>query len=52
MWFVILRSQQGKPVPFVEDNEEMATFETEEEARTAVKGNVFAENFGYEVYEL
>ena len=52
MWFVILRNQQGKPVPFVEDDEQMATFESEEEARRALRGNLFAEKFGYEVYEL
>lgn len=51
MYFVMLRHQNGKPLPLVNDNECPELYMTEEDAELAAEENLLGEHFGYEIYE-
>ena len=51
MWFVMLRSQDGRwPLPLVDLEDEIALFDSPEDARAAAIRNPIGEAFGYKVY--
>lgn len=52
-FFIMLHSQSGdKVLPIVDENENVVLYESEEEAINAMKGHLYAESFGFEVFEL
>jgi len=50
-FFVILTTQSGDYTAMVDDEGDLATFYTKEEARYSALNNVLGENFGYEIFE-
>jgi hypothetical protein len=50
-YFVMLRGQKGHPIPLVDADspEDPHLFSSEAEARAAAMGNMFGENFGFEI---
>jgi hypothetical protein len=51
-FFVMMNSQKGNYImPLVDEDQEVALWPTLEEAKAAVKGNPYAEAFGYEIFE-
>lgn len=50
-WFAMIRHQKGFPMPLVDENEDVALFNTEEEASAAARRTLMGETFGYEIYE-
>ena len=51
-WFVMLRSQTGEfPIPFVDLEDDIALFSSEEEARKSAERNMIGRAFGFEVYK-
>ncbi|WP_026960563.1 hypothetical protein [Aliagarivorans taiwanensis] len=50
-FFVMLQTQKGGITPMLYENEELATFATEEEAHAAAAESILGEAFGYEVFE-
>lgn len=56
-FFVMLTTQNGGVTPLMTCTDvgtyeaELATFETEEEARKGAEGSVLGETFGFEVFE-
>ena len=50
-WFVIMRGHDGKPLPFVDDNDVLATFLTETEADNAASRNPMGVVYGWEAYQ-
>jgi hypothetical protein len=51
-YFVLLNHQNGKVIPMMEDDENMAFFESEIEACECASKNPLGETFGFEVFEL
>lgn len=49
-YFVMLTCQNGNITPMVENEYELATFQTAEEAASVAKQNILGKNFGYEVF--
>jgi len=51
-FFVMLTTQSGGYTPLMSSKtDNIAQFETEEEARASAEDNVLGENFGYEIFE-
>lgn len=51
MYFVILSNHENYPVPMVDKQKNLATYETEEEAKENAKKNIMGDAFGYEIFE-
>ncbi|WP_333879008.1 hypothetical protein [Methylobacter sp.] len=52
-FFVMLFTQDGSYTPLEQaDKEDIARFETEEEARTAAESSLLGDMFGYEVFNI
>ena len=52
-FFIMLYSQKGdKAMPIVDENDDVIFFGSMKEAVKAMKGNMYAEAFGFEVFEL
>lgn len=51
LFFVMLDSGNRTPVPLVDDDENVALFDTESEAESAGRRNPLGNAFGYDVYE-
>ena len=49
-YFVMLNLQRGGFTPMTNDDEELARFETQEEAEVGAKNNVLGGAFGFEVF--
>ena len=49
-YFVMLNLQRGGITPMVDGDDELALFETQEEAEASAKNNVLGDAFGYEVF--
>lgn len=52
MYFVLLHKGSWPPLPLVDENENIAWFETEEEASNVASENPLGEAFGFEIFEL
>lgn len=50
MFFVILSGPKNEPLPLVDENEDLATFADESEARAAALQNPLGKTYGFEVY--
>lgn len=50
-FFVMLNTQSGSYTPMMDD-EDIAKYETFEEAVSVAKQNPLGEHFGYEVFEI
>jgi len=51
-FFIMLNHQKRDfSFPIVDDNEEVMFFSTVDEAREVMKGHLFAEAFGFEIFE-
>lgn len=50
-FFVMLFTQKGGITPLMENDDDIAVFETEEEAREAANRNSLGVWFGFEIFE-
>lgn len=51
-FFVMINSQNRKFImPIVDDNDDVVLYETEQAAREAMMGHVYAQAFGFEIFE-
>jgi hypothetical protein len=50
-FFIMLRNGD-KAMPIVDENEEVMLYESKLEAIEAMKGHIYAEAYGYEIFEL
>lgn len=50
-WFVMLCGNDGTPIPMMRDDDDVALFDSEEEAMRNASWNPLGEAFGYEVFE-
>lgn len=50
-YFVILRGQNGRPLPMVDDENNIALFDTEDEAEECASENPLGSLFGFETIE-
>jgi len=50
-FFVMLNTQDGGITPLVDDKEDLATFDTVEEATKGAKSSILGDAFGYEVFQ-
>jgi hypothetical protein len=51
-YFVILNHPNGSVMPMVDDNDDLAMYESEVDARVAASGSMLGSEFGYEIFEL
>lgn len=49
-YFVMLTTQQGSPTPLMGDNDEIALYGSEEQARKDAAQNLLGEAFGFEIF--
>ena len=51
-YFVMLNHPNGGFVPLMENDEDMSTFETDQDARNGADGTCIGPIFGYEVFQM
>jgi len=51
MYFIMLRHPNGKPMPIVEDEDNIKLFESYEKAEEWTADSGAAQAYGYEIYE-
>jgi hypothetical protein len=51
-FFIMMYNQKEGAIPIIDENQNVVFFETEEEARKAVKDHYFCQQLGYEIFEL
>lgn len=49
-WFVILRGPSDLPLPMTADDDFLALFDTEGEAKKAAEANPYGRAYGFEVF--
>ena len=50
--FVVLNHPNGSVMPMVDDDDNLAMYDSEISAQVAASGNMLGSTFGYEVFEL
>lgn len=50
-FFVTLNHPSGGSVPMVDEHDDLATFDSEAEARDAAMGTFLGQNCGFEIFE-
>jgi hypothetical protein len=51
-YFVMLTTQDGGYTPMMQDDDDIAQYATEQEARENAEQNMLAQAFGYEVFRI
>lgn len=51
MWFVMMNNRIGKPMPIVDEEDNVMLYSTEQEAENAARNMLLAQAYGHEVYE-
>jgi hypothetical protein len=50
-WFIMLRGAMGDPLPVMTLEDELAIYDSEEEADKVARQNIIGEHYGYRIYE-